>query len=134
MAASYIYHEQRRFEREGIPRKLKCAILFTGWPVVGDNGWPVFADQTEERIDIPSVHVVGANGESAACAVATAVNADRRADPFLHGALTMYNMCDEEKALLFDTGKGHTLPRDGAVLPELAEAIRNMVKMARESQ
>lgn len=45
--------------------------------------------------------------------------------------MALYNCCDEDKAQLFDTGKGHTLPRHGKVLVELGAAVRTMVKKCR---
>lgn len=44
-------------------------------------------------------------------------------DPYIHGAMALYAMCDEDTATLFDHGKGHTVPRDGQTVKELAEAI-----------
>lgn len=37
--------------------------------------------------------------------------------------MALYAMCDEDTATLFDHGKGHTVPRDGQTVKELAEAI-----------
>ena len=62
-------------------------------------------DSTDVRIDIPTFHVVGSS------------------DPFIHGGITLYSMCDENTSTLFDHGKGHTVPRDGRTVAELAEGL-----------
>lgn len=54
----------------------------------------------------------------------TVVGAD---DPYLHGSLALYNVCDEENAAFFDHGKGHTLPRDPRTIKELGDVIRSML-------
>ncbi|GAB0134289.1 hypothetical protein EsDP_00002667 [Epichloe bromicola] len=105
VAASLILEEKRRFEEEGL---LKNAIFFAGWPPVrcaGDEVEMLLADECEIVIDVPTCHVVGCN------------------DPYLDGAMALFSMCDEDSALLFDHGKGHTVPRDRRTLQELASVI-----------
>ncbi|MCJ1378006.1 hypothetical protein MMC17_001102 [Xylographa soralifera] len=111
VAATFILEEQRRFEEEEIPRNIKAAVFFAGWPPIKLHGKDmlVLADTCEELIDIPTCHVVGAG------------------DPYLKGAVALYNVCDENTAILFDHGKGHTLPRNAKTLKELAAVIRQMV-------
>jgi hypothetical protein len=70
----------------------------------------VLSDTNEELIDIPTCHVVGAD------------------DPYLHGAMGLYNVCDQDSAVLFDHGKGHTIPRDSQTLKELGSIIRGIAK------
>lgn len=48
-------------------------------------------------------------------------------DPYRSGAFALYNVCDENKAKLFETGKGHTIPRGGLVIQELGDAMREMI-------
>jgi hypothetical protein len=48
-------------------------------------------------------------------------------DPFRHGAYALYNICDPDTAIFFDTGKGHTIPRSGKVITELGNAVRQLV-------
>ncbi|KAJ5744005.1 hypothetical protein N7533_008875 [Penicillium manginii] len=96
MAATFILDEQRRFEEEG-----RGVLL---------------ADEVEDMIDVPTLHVVGAN------------------DPFRHGAYALYNVCDPDTAIFFDTGKGHTIPRSGLVINELANAVRDIVEKSHEEE
>ncbi|TVY71294.1 Esterase FUS5 [Lachnellula suecica] len=109
IAGTLILDEKRRLEEEGRERQFKQAIFFNGWPPMQPkDGTVVLSDQSEQVIDIPTLHCVGAD------------------DPYLHGAMALYNVCDEDTAILFDHGKGHTIPRDTQTLKELGDSIRNM--------
>lgn len=115
VAATMLVDQERRFRQHGQPRRLKMGIFFTGWPPMEPSGNRVlFADEVEERIVVPSVHVIGSS------------------DPFLPGALGLCAVCDEDKALIFDHGKGHTIPRDTQTVKELADAIRRTMVKAEE--
>jgi hypothetical protein len=37
--------------------------------------------------------------------------------------MALFGMCDEDKATLFDYGKGHALPRDPKTIQELVPVI-----------
>ncbi|KAF3065509.1 hypothetical protein CFAM422_009754 [Trichoderma lentiforme] len=114
-AATLILEEQRLFREQGRPRRIKCAIFFAGWPPVRIKDGRVhtlLADEHDEMIDIPTCHVVGCN------------------DPYIHGAIALYGMCDEDMAILFDHGKGHTVPRDELTVKELAETIERTFDQA----
>jgi hypothetical protein len=104
--------ELRRLELEGRPRQIKRAVFFAGWPPLRpDTKEIVMADRCEEVVDVPTLHCVGAD------------------DPYLAGAMALYNVCDEDTAILFDHGKGHTIPRDAQTLRELGEAVRGMLDL-----
>lgn len=45
-------------------------------------------------------------------------------DPYLHGSMALYNVCDPDTAYLFDHAKGHTIPRDKETVKELGDIIR----------
>ena len=62
MAATLILDEVCRLEKEGRPRR-KCAIFFTGWPPVSPDNELVLSDESEIMLDVPTLHIVGANGE-----------------------------------------------------------------------
>ncbi|KAM5349408.1 hypothetical protein ACJ41O_005913 [Fusarium nematophilum] len=118
-AATLVLEERRRFEQEGIPRRIKCAIFFAGWPPIRlheDNSVQcLLADECEDMIDVPTCHIVGCN------------------DPYIDGAMALYSMCNEDTALLFDHGKGHTVPRDQRTVRELSTAICDTVARAEKS-
>ena len=72
----------------------------------------LLADETEVRIDIPTLHLVGCN------------------DPYLTGSIALYNMCDEDNAELLDHGKGHTVPRDAESAKLVCIATKRLVAKA----
>ncbi|KAH7047329.1 serine hydrolase FSH [Macrophomina phaseolina] len=110
-AASLVLEERRRAEEYGIARRIKAAIFLAGWPPLKIEDGKVrglLADECDDVIDIPTCHVVGCY------------------DPYIHGAMALFNLCDEDSAELFDHGKGHTVPRDAITLRELGEAIMRL--------
>jgi hypothetical protein len=89
VALTLILEEKRRFVEEGIPRRIKAAVFFAcPHPFKLKCGTMILADTNDEFIDIPTCHVLGAG------------------DPYLTGAVALYNVCDEDTAVLFDHGKG----------------------------
>lgn len=62
MAASLILDEDRKAQESGRPRQIKCAIFFTGWPPLSPEEDVVLADESGYTLDIPTLHVVGADG------------------------------------------------------------------------
>jgi len=110
MAGTLILDEMRRLEEEGGPRQIKMAVFFNGWPPMKPESSEILlGDTSEEVIDVPTLHCVGAG------------------DPYLHGAMGLFNVCDQDTAVLFDHGKGHTIPREAQTVSELGDAIRGMI-------
>lgn len=111
IAASLLIEETRRERELGRQPRIKCAILFSGWPPIHPvTGKIVVADDfDQEPITIPTCHVIGAS------------------DPFLDGAIALYNMCDPDTADLFDHGGGHVLPRSKHIIDELTPIVREMI-------
>jgi predicted esterase len=62
IAATYILHEEKMEREHGRPRRIKCALFFTGMPPVGEEKGYIFADQREEMIDLQTIHFIGAAG------------------------------------------------------------------------
>ncbi|KJZ74255.1 hypothetical protein HIM_06261 [Hirsutella minnesotensis 3608] len=111
-AATLILEEKLRWESQGVPRRIKCAIFFAGWPPVRlleQTVEPMLADESEDLIDVPTCHIIGCK------------------DPYVHGALALFNMCDPDTAQLFDHGQGHTLPRDEKTISELACYVQTTI-------
>lgn len=107
--STLIMDERRRYREEGRPRMIKRAVFFAGWPPLDlENDQMLLSDISDEVVDVPTLHCVGAD------------------DPYLHGAIALYNVCDQDEAILFDHGKGHTIPRDAQTLKELGEAVRSL--------
>ena len=134
IAGSFILDEQRREKEEGRPRRIKSAMFVTGWPPVVPGRGLILADEQEDMLDIPSLHVIGANGKGKSPGVFDnwLILILAVPDPFRHGAFALYNICDPDTAIFFDTGKGHTIPRSGKVITELGDAVRQLVAQANE--
>ena len=116
VAASLILEEQRRELAGHYTPRIKCAFFMGGWQAMDpDSANEVLADETDERIAIPTCHVVGSH------------------DPFIDGSLALYNICDPDYADIFDHGGGHTLPREKDVAAELAEVMQGTIAAAEES-
>ena len=49
-------------------------------------------------------------------------------DPYVHGSLALFNVCDPDTAYLFDHAKGHTLPRDKDTVKELGDVVREAIR------
>ncbi|ATY60575.1 DUF341 family [Cordyceps militaris] len=114
-AASFIFHEAQQEEEHGTPRRIKFGIFFAGWPPTKvENGKvkAVLADECEDMIDVPTCHIVGS------------------LDPYLYGAMSLYGVCNEDNATLFDHGKGHTVPRDNTTIDELVASILKTIAAA----
>jgi hypothetical protein len=113
LAGSLILDERRRYETEGRPRQIKMAVFFAGWPPLKpDSDEILLMDTCEDFIDVPTLHCIGAT------------------DPYVQGARALFDICDQDTAILFDHGKGHTIPRDTQTLKELSDAIRGMIPTA----
>ncbi|CAG8956719.1 hypothetical protein HYFRA_00012263 [Hymenoscyphus fraxineus] len=111
-AGCLIMEEAKLFASEGRPRRIKRAVFFAGWPPLdSDSNTMVLVDNTDDVIDIPTLHCVGAD------------------DPYLAGAMALFNVCDQDNAILFDHGKGHTIPRDKKTLKELGDAVRVLAEL-----
>lgn len=136
VAASFILDEERRLEEEGRPRRIKCAMFFTGWPPISKEGKILLADDSDCFLNIPTLHVIGANGTVPfpPSFLVQGLAANLMIDPYRDGALALYNVCDPDAAVIFDTGKGHTIPRAGMVITELANAVRNLIEVARQQE
>ncbi|KAF3356451.1 hypothetical protein VdG1_03731 [Verticillium dahliae VDG1] len=115
VAATMMLHEQRRQQQSGATPLFKYGIFFAGWPPVDPTNYSVLlSDQTEERIESRTLHIIGS------------------LDPYLDGSMALYNVCDPDSAYLFDHAKGHTLPRDKGTIRELGDVVRDAICAMRE--
>lgn len=58
VAATLLFHEQRRFESEGRIPMFKCALFFAGWPpMTPELDGLVLADESDLTITIPTCHI-----------------------------------------------------------------------------
>lgn len=63
-AATLVYDEQERMRSEGYVPRIKAAIFFMGWPALTAENVPALSDEVENLLEVPSLHIVGANGMS----------------------------------------------------------------------
>lgn len=68
------------------------------------------ADECSSAIDIPTFHVFGSN------------------DPLMYSAVALYNVCNQETAILWDHGLGHLVPRDADTVNELGEILGDVIR------
>ena len=98
------------------PYPIKCAIFFCGAPPWDyDNHRYLLADESEERICIPTLSVIG------------------KKDVIAEAARALYKVCDEDKAILMEHQGGHVVPRDMASQKEMSQKIRRAINKARMS-
>ncbi|KAH8900187.1 hypothetical protein GQ53DRAFT_709561 [Thozetella sp. PMI_491] len=112
VAATLLLYEQRRVERQGpgASSMFKYAIFFAGWPPLDPTTHAlVLSDESEEKIEIRTLHIVGSM------------------DPYIDGSMALFNVCEPDTAYLFDHGKGHMLPRDRETIKELGDIIRTAI-------
>lgn len=131
IAATLLLHEQRRLKKKGIKPMFRYALFFGGWPPIDpETHWVVLSDETETMITIPTCHISRFSSESrffplsALWLTGLGWLSVGSLDPYLHGSMALYNVCDPDTAYLFDHAKGHTIPRDKDTVKELGDIIR----------
>lgn len=92
----------------------KFAIFICGVPPFrSDSNDIMLADETTERINIPTAHIVGSK------------------DPGYQASKALYNLCHQPSASIFDHRGVHTIPWDLASTQGIAKEIRLVVEGAR---
>ncbi|KAM7184878.1 Serine hydrolase FSH, partial [Rhypophila sp. PSN 637] len=98
VGASLVLEEGLRLKRSGTPRRIKFAIFISGAPPLKFEGngkiVPQLFDESGIVIDIPTYHIFGCD------------------DAFLSSAVALFNVCEQENAMMYDHGLGHIVPRD----------------------
>lgn len=88
-------------------------MFFSGTPPVamGTDGslCPKLADEYSSIIDVPTFHVFGSN------------------DPLMYSAVALYNVCNQDTAMLWDHGLGHLVPRDADTVNELGDILHDVI-------
>ena len=105
VAASLILRQSRR--KQTIPFKFAvfiCAIP----PYRSDRDDIMLADETDERLDIPTAHIVGSK------------------DAGYQGSKALYNLCHQPSASIFDHVGAHEIPWDLATTQGIAKEIRSV--------
>ncbi|KAK0609891.1 serine hydrolase-domain-containing protein [Bombardia bombarda] len=118
VAASLVVEEGLRCEKSGAERRIKFAIFISGAPplkIENDTIKPQLADESGIVIDIPTFHIFGCD------------------DAFLSSAVALFNVCDQEKAMMYDHGLGHIVPRDAENVGLLGNILQDVVPKVEEA-
>ncbi|KAL8694266.1 MAG: hypothetical protein Q9218_001034 [Villophora microphyllina] len=70
----------------------------------------ILADETTERIDIPTANIVGSK------------------DPGRNGSLALYNLCDPSSSSMYDHGNSHTIPWGQKATEGMTEEVRGVIR------
>ena len=106
--------------RQAADKRLKAfkfAIFICGFPPFPwDSHGMMLADETPQRLGIPTAHIVGSK------------------DPWNLLSKALYNLCQESNTSLFDHRGAHTIPWDYAATQGIAKEIRLVVKKSQSAQ
>lgn len=132
IAGTLLIHEAMREMDEGRQPMLKCALFFGGWPPITPTlDGLVLADESDLMIEVATCHISKSARSRGAYILIDLVGSQ---DPYLHGNLALYNVCNPDTAHIFDHAKGHTLPRDKAMVKELGDTVRRMMDEVHSSR
>ena len=93
IAATLLLHDNMTKSRDrGVPGMFKMGIFLCGTPPYNlIEGGLLLADTAGQVFELPTVHVIGS------------------ADPLIDMALALYNLCNQDTAVIFDHWRGHQL-------------------------
>ncbi|KAL6718182.1 hypothetical protein ACLMJK_004270 [Lecanora helva] len=110
VAADVILHQQRH---PPPATRLRVAIFISGAPAWDyDLHRSLLADETKQRIRVPSVSVIG------------------KEDPIAGAARALYELCEEGKRGLVEWEGGHGIPR-GEAQGRMVQGVRRAINRAR---
>ena len=107
IAASLILRQSRAKQAVSF----KFAIFICSLPPFrSDRNDIMLADEIDERVEIPTAHIVGSK------------------DPIYLASRALYNLCDRTSASIFDHGGAHAIPWNLASTQRIAEEIQSVGK------
>lgn len=111
VAGNLILDNLRRSKAKGRECDFKLAIFACGLPPCNfEEGGVLLVDSHGEVFPMPTCHIIGSN------------------DPLIDFSLALYNLCNQEKAMIFDHGKGHRLVWNAATVSALAELLSRAIR------
>ncbi len=111
VAGNLLLDNLKRSKAKGLECDFKLAIFAGGLPPCDfEHGGLLLADTNGEVFPMPTCHVIGSD------------------DPMIDFWLALYNLCSQDKAVIFDHGQGHQLVWDATTLTRLAEVLTGMIK------
>lgn len=112
VAGNLILDNLRRSKAKGRECDFQLAIFACGLPPCNleEGGGVLLADSHGQVFPMPTYHIIGSD------------------DPLIDFSLALYNLCDQEKAIMFDHGKGHRLVWNPATVSALAEMLSRAIR------
>lgn len=110
VAATLLADHITKSRAAGKENSLKLGIFWGGVPPFLADGKRFYLPHIDGQIfDVRTIHVIGAM------------------DPFLAAGMLLYNLCDPDRAILFDHGKGHQIVWEPKIVKSLVEEIRKQI-------
>ena len=111
VAGNLILDNLRQSKAKGRECDFKLAIFACGLPPCNfEEGGVLLADSHGEVFPMPTCHIFGSD------------------DPLIDFSLALYNLCNQEKAIIFDHGKGHRLVWNPPTVSALAELLSRAIR------
>ena len=111
VGGNLILDNLKRNRAKGLECDFKLAIFASGLPPCNfEEGGMLLADSHGEVFPMPTCHIIGSD------------------DPMIDFYLALYNLCNQDKAVLFDHGKGHRLVWNPVAVNSLAEVLSGMIR------
>lgn len=116
VAATFLAEDIRRCELDGKKSMFKAAVFFCGSPPLSGDGKSLLLADVLDRpaLRLHTYHVIGSN------------------DPMLHASMALLNVCDPDKTLLFDHGKGHQISWEPRTAKRISLDIRELIELTKE--
>lgn len=115
LACTMLIDHARR--NPGSPPLFKCAVFIcAGVPFETDGSGSVASTAEAEGegkvVDLPTAHIVG------------------RQDEWYEEGMKLYRLCESRKAVLYDTGAGHSIPFDAERTGKMVGVIEEVIRRA----
>jgi predicted esterase len=93
------------------PPPFRCAIFFSSFPPfrMGDDEIPIFEPGLQDKIRIPTLHIMGEQ------------------DFVYKHSRRLFQLCDERSSEALVHTKGHEIPTDAKTVSKMAAAIRDLI-------
>lgn len=110
VAATFLAADIKRCELEMTKSMFKAAVFFCGTPPFSFDGNRVLlSDEDGEVLRLHTYHVIGSR------------------DPMLCTSMALYNLCESDKAALFDHGQGHQITWDPKATVKIIQDMRELI-------
>ena len=109
-AATVLIDHLKICRERGSPSIIQCGIFLVGIPAlkIDSTGW-LLSDETDQRITVPTCHILSYQ------------------DPLVAFAEALWNLCDEDTLrtrVLHD--RGHVVPHEKEIMVRVAKFVRDL--------